>query len=95
MIYNFLFPSKPNSTGASLFLLALRIFFGLLLMNHGIQKWSSYQELSIGCREPGIFRIGYLWRTCLFNGVYRRRIISFGYVAYDFYNGHGILCHSR
>ena len=52
MIYNFLFPSKPNSTGASLFLLALRIFFGLLLMNHGIQKWSSYQELSIAFPDP-------------------------------------------
>ena len=40
MIYKFLFPSNPNSTGASLFLLILRVFFGLLLMNHGIQKWS-------------------------------------------------------
>ena len=38
MIYKFLFPSNPNSTGASLFLLILRVFFGLLLMNHGIQK---------------------------------------------------------
>ena len=88
MIYNFLFPSKPNSTGASLFLLALRIFFGLLLMNHGIQKWSSYQELSIAFPDP----LGVGSPVSL---VYRRRIISFGYVAYDFYNGHGILCHSR
>lgn len=30
MIYKFLFPSNPNSTGASLFLLILRVFFGLL-----------------------------------------------------------------
>lgn len=59
MIYNFLFPSKPNSTGASLFLLALRIFFGLLLMNHGIQKWSSYQELSIVCMQHGFTDSGY------------------------------------
>ena len=36
MIYNFLFPSKPNSTGASLFLLALRIFFGLVSLGLAI-----------------------------------------------------------
>ena len=46
MIYKFLFPLKPDSAGASLFLLILRISFGLLLMNHGIQKWSNFQELS-------------------------------------------------
>ena len=38
MIYKFLFPLKPDSAGASLFLLILRISFGLLLINHGIQK---------------------------------------------------------
>lgn len=52
MIYNFLFPSKPDSTGASLFLLALRIFFGVLLMSHGIQKLSNYQELSVAFPDP-------------------------------------------
>lgn len=48
MIYNFLFPTKPNTTKVSLFLLAVRIIFGILLMNHGIQKWSisrSYPRL--------------------------------------------------
>ena len=52
MIYKFLFPSNPNSTGASLFLLILRVFFGLLLMNHGIQKWSNFQELSAAFPDP-------------------------------------------
>lgn len=52
MIYKFLFPSKPDTTGASLFLLALRILFGLLLMSHGIQKWSSFQELSMAFPDP-------------------------------------------
>lgn len=52
MIYNFLFPTKPNSTEASFFLLALRILFGLLLMNHGIQKWSNFQELSLSFPDP-------------------------------------------
>jgi putative oxidoreductase len=36
MIYNFLFPTKPNTTKTSLLLLAVRIIFGVLLMNHGI-----------------------------------------------------------
>ena len=52
MIYKFLFPLKPDSMGASAFLLILRISFGLLLMNHGIQKWSNFQELSTSFPDP-------------------------------------------
>lgn len=52
MIYKLLFPTKPNGTGASLFLLAMRIFFGLLLMNHGIQKLIHFQELSLTFPDP-------------------------------------------
>ncbi|WP_294629813.1 DoxX family protein [uncultured Bacteroides sp.] len=52
MIYNFLFPTKPNATKVSLLLLAVRIIFGILLMNHGIQKWSSFQELSATFPDP-------------------------------------------
>ena len=52
MIYNFLFPTKPNTTKVSLFLLAVRIIFGILLMNHGIQKWSNFHELSRAFPDP-------------------------------------------
>ncbi|WP_077154209.1 DoxX family protein [Bacteroides bouchesdurhonensis] len=52
MVYNFLFPTKPNTTKVSLFLLAVRIIFGILLMNHGIQKWSNFQELSMTFPDP-------------------------------------------
>lgn len=52
MIYNLLFPTKPNTTKASLLLLAVRIIFGILLMNHGIQKWSNFQELSTAFPDP-------------------------------------------
>lgn len=38
MIYDFLFPTKSNTTKVSLLLLAVRIIFGILLMNHGIQN---------------------------------------------------------
>jgi len=52
MIYNFLFPTKPNTTKVSLLLLAVRIIFGILLINHGIQKWSNFQELSAVFPDP-------------------------------------------
>ena len=52
MVYNFLFPTKPNTTKVSLFLLAVRIIFGILLMNHGIQKWSNFQGLSMTFPDP-------------------------------------------
>lgn len=52
MIYKFLFPTKPDETRASLFLLALRILFGVLLMSHGIQKLTSFHELSATFPDP-------------------------------------------
>lgn len=52
MIYSFLFPTKPTATKISLLLLVVRIIFGILLMNHGIQKWSNYQELSTAFPDP-------------------------------------------
>ena len=52
MVYNFLFPTKPNTTKVSLFLLAVRIIFGILLMNLGFQKWSNFQELSMTFPDP-------------------------------------------
>lgn len=101
MIYKFLFPSNPNSTGASLFLLILRVFFGLLLMNHGIQKWSNFQELSAAFPDPlGVGSPFGLWgwpflENCMFYGLYRGVALSFGDAADDFYNGDGFLCYSR
>lgn len=52
MIYNFLFPIKPNDTKVSLFLLAMRIVFGILLMNHGIQKWNAFDQMSATFPDP-------------------------------------------
>ena len=52
MIYSFLFPTKSNTTKVSLLLLAVRIIFGILLMNHGIQKWTNLQELSAVFPDP-------------------------------------------
>lgn len=38
MLYKFLFPSKPDGAAASTILLIVRIVFGVLLMNHGIEN---------------------------------------------------------
>ena len=73
MIYSFLFPTKSNTTKVSLLLLAVRIIFGILLMNHGIQKWSNFQEMSAVFPDP--LGIGITGIVCLAVGV----IIGFLY----------------
>lgn len=52
MLYKFLFPSKPNDVATSIVLLIVRIIFGLLLMNHGIEKWANFHELSTTFPDP-------------------------------------------
>lgn len=52
LIYNFLFPLKPNDKTASLVLLAFRILFGVLLMSHGIQKLMNFETLSTVFPDP-------------------------------------------
>ena len=46
VVYKFLFPSKPEGNAFSLFLLALRILFGVLLLSHGVQKWMNFSAMS-------------------------------------------------
>lgn len=52
VIYNFLFPSKPDGTSFSLLILALRIVFGMLLMLHGVQKWANFSAMSDSFPDP-------------------------------------------
>ena len=96
MIYKFLFPLKPDSMGASAFLLILRISFGLLLMNHGIQKWSNFQELStsVGIRFSPLLGVGHLCRVSMFDGLYYRFSLQVGHDSNDLYYGYCILCYS-
>lgn len=51
-IYKFLFPQHAEGTAFSVFLLALRIVFGLLLLLHGMQKWSDFSSLSTTFPDP-------------------------------------------
>lgn len=100
MLYKFLFPSKPDGAAISAILLIVRIIFGVLLMNHGIEKWSNYQELStvfpdpLGVGSPlslGLAIFGEL--AC--SMAYHWFPLPSGNAADDIYNGDGILCHSR
>lgn len=52
MFKRFLFPSKPDGAATSAIVLIVRIAFGLLLMSHGVNKWSHYQELSAAFPDP-------------------------------------------
>ena len=49
---NYLFPTPPISRAYSLFLLALRIIFGILLVRHGIEKLANYTELCFSFPAP-------------------------------------------
>ena len=52
VVYKFLFPAKPVGNAFSLFLLALRILFGVLLLSHGIQKWTNFSVMSESFPDP-------------------------------------------
>ena len=52
MLKRFLSPVKPDGTFISVILLIVRVVFGVMLMNHGIDKWANYQELSAVFPDP-------------------------------------------
>ena len=49
---DFLFPNPTDSKAYSLLLLTLRIFFGLMLMTHGLDKLYHYTELCFVFPDP-------------------------------------------
>lgn len=48
----FFFPKPIFSQGYSIFLLALRIFFGLMIMMHGLDKLGNYTEMYFTFPDP-------------------------------------------
>ena len=52
MILKFLFPRNYGERGYSLVLFLLRLVFGLLLLNHGIQKITNFSEMSAMFPDP-------------------------------------------
>lgn len=92
MLKRLLFPVKPDGTATSAMLLIARIVFGILLMNHGIQKWTNFQELSavfpdpLGVGSPlslGLAIFGELACSMAFIIGF----LSFGYDTNGVYNG--------
>lgn len=49
---NFLFPRPDQSPAYSLFLLAFRVMFGILLMIHGLEKVYNYSEVLVNFPDP-------------------------------------------
>ena len=56
MFYNFLFPQHFRGKGVSVFILVLRIFFGVLFFIHGLGKMMNFSELSM--TYPSVFGLG-------------------------------------
>lgn len=52
VIVNLLFPHKEQSLGFSILLFCLRLIFGVLFMNHGIQKAMNFEVLSATFPDP-------------------------------------------
>lgn len=49
---DFLFPQPTESKGLSILLLALRLFFGIMLLLHGLEKMYNYTELCFVFPDP-------------------------------------------
>ena len=52
MLINFLFPRYANRYGVSLFLLAMRVFIGMLFMMHGLDKAANFNILVGNFPDP-------------------------------------------
>ena len=100
MLKRLLFPVKPDGTATSAILLIARIVFGILLMNHGIQKWTNFQELSavfpdpLGVGSPLSLGLAIFGEIGMFHGIHYRFSLSFGYDTNGVYNGCCLFCNS-
>lgn len=51
-VKRFLFQGRPSDMTSSLIILAARIAFGLMLLNHGIDKWLAMETASLNFPDP-------------------------------------------
>lgn len=77
----FLFPARQYCTAESWMLLALRIVFGILLLTHGVAKWSNFSELSASFPDP--LHIGSHLSLTL--AIFGEVICSAGFIVGAFY----------
>jgi putative oxidoreductase len=102
VVYKFLFPSKPDDAATSLLLLAFRVLFGVLLMNHGLQKFTHFSTMSGSFPDPlgvgssvslglAIFAELFCSMGFLFGILYRLALIpmifTMGVVVFAIYGG--------
>lgn len=80
-ILNFLFPAKTYCVSESWLLLALRVVFGILLMMHGLAKWSTYGNLAASFPDP----LGFGRNASLVLAIFAEIICSAGFIAGAFY----------
>jgi len=76
-ILRFLFPTTRYTARASLFLLALRVLFGVLLLSHGIAKVDDFAALS----DP----LGLGSRISLTLAIFGELFCSVGFIVGAFY----------
>lgn len=56
MFYDFMFPSYCRKKSASILILCLRVFFGVMFFTHGLDKLMNFNELSY--TYPSVFGFG-------------------------------------
>ena len=72
-----LFSTQTSDTKVSLFILALRILFGGLLMNHGIQKLMAFDQLSSVFPDP----VGIGTNASLILAIFGELVCSIAFIA--------------
>lgn len=80
-ILRFLFPLRPEGAFEARLLLAARIVFGILLMSHGLAKWSHFEELSATFPDP----LGVGHRLSLMLAIFAEVFCSAAFVIGLFY----------
>ena len=97
MLINFLFPRYANRYGVSLFLLAMRVFIGMLFMMHGLDKAVNFNILVGNFPDPlGIGPFKTTLNICNFlrNFFHLWTFVSHHYDTYDYSDGGSILRNS-
>lgn len=76
----FLFPRWADHAAFSRFLLAARIIFGLLMLSHGVQKWSNFSAMTT--QFPDVIGLGSETSLCLviFAEVFCSVAVIFGFL---------------
>lgn len=76
IVLKILFPHKSLGNSYNLLLLALRVLFGLLFLNHGLAKWANFELLQNSFPDP----LNISSRSSLVLAIFGELICSFGFI---------------